>query len=430
MPLVVYALALGAFAMTTSEFMVSGMLPELTASLGVSLSAIGYLVSTYAVAMALGGPVLSAALARLPRFRTMVLLLAAFLVGQVLGAVATGYPMLAVSRVVTGCAEAAFFGVGLTVAVDAVRPGSAGRATSVVFGGLMLSTVLGMPLATVLAQWAGWRGAFWAVAVLVLVAGTAVPLAMHSYTAGRRHTAGRREAAGRRDAEGRGRAGGDGQLRPPIGVRDELANLRSRPLWAVYLTSMLHIGGLFAAYSYFAAIFIELTGVGPALVPAVLSAYGLAAVLGNMVVGRLADRYPMTVLTAGLAALLLLLASFAVGARHPAVALVSAVATGLVGLPLNSATVARRMRVAPNTPMINTLNASMVNVGIAVGPTLGGLAISAGLGLTAPLWIGAALAALALLSMAPYVLPARPTPPAGTGTMPARPTPACRPSVG
>jgi predicted MFS family arabinose efflux permease len=411
MPPVVYVLALGVFAMTTSEFMVSGMLPELAASLGVSLSAIGYLVSMYAVAMAMGGPVVSAVLARLPRFGSMVLLLAAFLVGQVLGAVATGYPMLAVSRVVTGCAEAAFFGVGLTVAVDAVRPGTAGRATSVVLGGLMLSTVLGMPLATVLAQWAGWRGAFWAVAGLVLVAGTAVPLAM------RRHTAGRGGA-------------GDGQPRPAVGVRDELANLRSRPLWAVYLTSMLHIGGLFAAYSYFGAIFVELTGVNPVLVPAVLSAYGLAAVLGNAVVGRVADRYPMIVLAAGLGALFLLLASFAVGVRHPTVALVSAVATGLVGLPLNSATVARRMRVAPNTPMINTLSASVVNVGIAVGPTLGGLAISAGLGLTVPLWIGAALAALALLSMAPYARPSQSTRPTRPGTMPAGATPACRPSVG
>ena len=129
MPAVVYILGLGIFAMTTSEFMVAGMLPELSAGLGVSISAIGYLVSAYAVAMALAGPVVSAAMARVSRSRALVALLAAFLVGQVLGAVATGYPMLVVSRLVTGAAEAAFFGVGLTVAMDAVRPGLAGRAS-------------------------------------------------------------------------------------------------------------------------------------------------------------------------------------------------------------------------------------------------------------------------------------------------------------
>jgi predicted MFS family arabinose efflux permease len=135
----------------------------------------------------------------------------------------------------------------------------------------------------------------------------------------------------------------------------------------------------------------------------VLTGYGVAAVLGNVIVGRLADRYPMAVLTVGLGELVLLLVSFALGARHPAAVLVAVAGIGVVGLPLNSATIVRRMRVVANTPMINTVGASVVNVGIAVGPMLGGLAISAGLGLTAPLWIGAVLAGLGLLSMLPYL---------------------------
>ncbi|HEX4251407.1 MAG TPA: MFS transporter [Pseudonocardia sp.] len=386
MPAVVYILGLGIFAMTTSEFMVSGMLPELSAGLGVSISAIGYLVSAYAAAMALGGPVVSAAIARVPRQKALVGLLAVFLVGQVLGAVATGYPMLLASRLVTGGAEAAFFGVGLTVAMDAVRPGLAGRASSVVLGGLMLSSVLGLPLATLLAQWGGWRGAFWAVAGLVLVAGLAV---LHAV---------RRPSGGSRSG-----AASDSDAAAAGGLRAELAQFRNRRLWAVCTTSMLHIGALFAAFSYFAAIFIERTGFAPELVPALLTGYGLAAVLGNAVVGRLADRFPMAVLAVGLGALTLLLAGFAVGSTMPSVAVVAVLGAGLVGLPLNSATIARRMRVAANTPMINTVGASVVNVGIAIGPTLGGVAISAGLGLTAPLWIGAALAGLGLLSLLPYL---------------------------
>jgi predicted MFS family arabinose efflux permease len=413
MPAVVYVLGLGIFAMTTSEFMVSGMLPELASALNVSVSAIGYLVSAYAIAMALGGPFVSAALTRLSHARALVLLLGAFLAGQVLGAVATGYPMLVVSRVITGCAEAAFFGVGLTVAMDTVPPSLAGRAASVVLGGLMVSSVLGLPLATFLAQWAGWRGAFWAVAGLVLVAGVAVLVTVRRPVAGRVGAgagAGADAGAGSGSGSGsgsgtdsRGEAEADGSVG---GLRTELALFRNRRLWAVYGTSMLHIGALFAAFSFFAAIFIDVAGFAPGLVPVLLTAYGAAAVIGNMVVGRLADRYPMAVLTLGLAALVVLLAGFAVGAAVPAVVLVTVIGIGMVGLPLNSATIARRMRVVANTPMINTVGASVVNVGIAVGPTLGGLAISAGLGLTAPLWIGAALAGLALLSLLPYLRPA------------------------
>ncbi|MDT7673148.1 MAG: hypothetical protein QOD82_1050 [Pseudonocardiales bacterium] len=407
MPAVVYVLGLGIFAMTTSEFMVSGMLPELASALNVSISAIGYLVSAYAIAMALGGPFVSAALTRLSHARALVLLLGAFLAGQVLGALATGYPMLVVSRVITGCAEAAFFGVGLTVAMDTVPPRLAGRAASVVLGGLMVSSVLGLPLATFLAQWAGWRGAFWAVAGLVLVAGVAVLVTVRRPVAGRVGAAVRAGTDAGADA-GAGSGAGAGAAADDSagGLRAELALFRNRRLWAVYGTSMLHIGALFAAFSFFAAIFIDVTGFAPGLVPVLLTGYGAAAVIGNMVVGRLADRYPMAVLTLGLAALVVLLAGFAAGAAVPAVVLVTVIGIGMVGLPLNSATIARRMRVVANTPMINTVGASVVNVGIAVGPTLGGLAISAGLGLRAPLWIGAALAGLALLSLLPYLRPA------------------------
>ncbi|MDT7610313.1 MAG: hypothetical protein QOG96_4816 [Pseudonocardiales bacterium] len=415
MPAVVYVLGLGIFAMTTSEFMVSGMLPELASALNVSISAIGYLVSAYAIAMALGGPFVSAALTRLSHARALVLLLGAFLAGQVLGALATGYPMLVVSRVITGCAEAAFFGVGLTVAMDTVPPSLAGRAASVVLGGLMVSSVLGLPLATFLAQWAGWRGAFWAVAGLVLVAGVAVLVTVRRPVAGRVGAAVRAGTDAGADAgAGSGAGAGAAADGSAGGLRAELALFRNRRLWAVYGTSMLHIGALFAAFSFFAAIFIDVTGFAPGLVPVLLTGYGAAAVIGNMVVGRLADRYPMAVLTLGLAALVVLLAGFAAGAAVPAVVLVTVIGIGMVGLPLNSATIARRMRVVANTPMINTVGASVVNVGIAVGPTLGGLAISAGLGLRAPLWIGAALAGLALLSLLPYLRPATPRIPTPT----------------
>lgn len=156
MPLIIYVMGFGVFAMTTSEFMVAGMLPELSSGLGVSVSAIGYLVSAYAIAMALGGPVIAALLVRMPGRTALILLFSAFLTGQVLGAMSLGYPMMVISRLITGGAEAAFFGVGLTVVMDAVAPRLAGRASSVVFGGLMLSSVLGAPRpwSTSVSRWA------------------------------------------------------------------------------------------------------------------------------------------------------------------------------------------------------------------------------------------------------------------------------------
>lgn len=374
MPRIVYALAAGVFAMTTSEFMVAGMLPQLAGGLGVSISAIGYLVSAYAVAMALGGPVISAAMARMSHTRALAVLLIAFLAGQVLGAVSTGYPVMVVSRLITGGAEAAFFGVGMTVALEAVPRQQAARASSVVFGGLMVSSVLGVPLSTYLAQWAGWRGAFWAVAGLVLLAGAAILASM----------------------PGRPTSAESGALEP---LRTQLDQFRNRPLWAVYLTSLCYIGALFAATSYFAPLFTQTSGFSPAMVPVLLTGYGLAAVIGNAIIGRLADRFPTRVLAIGIALLGTLLTGLALGASSQAVTLVCALGMGAVGMPLNSATIARRMRVAPNGPLINTVGASMVNVGIAVGPALGGIAIDAGLGLTSPVWVGVGFATLGLASL-------------------------------
>jgi len=312
--------------------------------------------------------------------------------------------MLVVSRLVSGAAEAAFLGVGLTLAMDIVGPRLVGRASSVLLGGLMISSVLGVPLATLLAQWAGWRGSFWAVAGMVLIAGLAVLRTLR-----RPVTGGSTGPGSSSEPTGPGSRTGTA----PGGLRAELAPFRNRRLWAVYATGMLQVGSLFAAASYFAAIFIGRTGFAPELVPALLTGYGVAAVIGNLIVGRLADRFPIAVLTVGLGAQALLLTGFAAGSTVPAVALVTVLGIGLVGLPLNSATIARRLRVAPNRPLVNSVGASMVNVGIAIGPTLGGLAISAGLGLTAPLWIGAALAGLGLLSLAPYLRRARPAVPTG-----------------
>lgn len=403
MPLAIYLLGLSAFAMTTSEFMVAGILPELAAGLGVSIPAIGYLVSVFAVAMAVGGPLLILGLLRARHKQALLLLTAVFLVGQTLGAVAPGYSVMLASRVISGVAESAFFGVAVALAASLAGPARRGRASSIVFGGLMVGSVVGVPVSVVITQHAGWRGAFWAVDAVTAVAG----LALLAFV--------------------------PGAMRPasPTGSgRGELAVFRNPHLWASYATTALLIGAAFSAYSYFAAIFTAVSGFDAALVPALLFGYGAATIVGNAAVGRFADRHTLGLLAAGLVTLAAALAAFALFARVGWVAVLAMVGVGLSGVSLLPANTARVMREGNDRPLVATMGAAMANVGIAVGPSLGAVAIGAGLGLTSPLWVGAAFAVLGLLSLLPYPRPGtaepRPawdetTPGRGTGTASGRP---------
>lgn len=380
MPAAIYLLGLTAFAMTTSEFMVAGILPELAAGLGVSIPAIGYLVSTFAVAMAVGGPLFTLGLLRARHKPALVLLTAVFLVGQALGAAAPGYPVMLASRVIAGVAESAFFGVAVALAASLAGPALRGRAASIVFGGLMLGSVVGVPATVLIAQHAGWRGAFWAVAALTAVAGLALLAFVPSAPGG----------VARAVAEGRT-------------VRGELAVFGNRHLWASYGTTALLIGGAFSAFSYFAAIFTRVSGFDPGLVPVLLFGYGAATVVGNAAVGRRADRHTLPLIAAGLAALAATLVAFALFARIGWVAVLAMIGVGLSGVSLLPATTARIMRMGNDRPLVATMGAATANVGMAVGPSLGAVAIGAGFGLTSPLWVGAAFAVLGLASLLPYL---------------------------
>lgn len=154
-PLAVYVLGLGIFSMTTSEFMVSGLMPELISQFGVSFAAIGFLITAYAAAMTIGGPLLTVGLLKIPRKTALLMLVGVFCVGQALGAVSNTYEVMLVTRVITGVAASAFFGVSLAVCVEIVGPQLRGRASSIVLGGLMVGTVIGLPAATLISQSSG-----------------------------------------------------------------------------------------------------------------------------------------------------------------------------------------------------------------------------------------------------------------------------------
>jgi len=376
-PRLVYLLALTIFALTTAEFMVAGMMPALAADLGVSIGQVGYLISWYALGMALGGPPLTLLLLalRLAEKPALLWLLLLYLVGAVVAALASSYAVMAAGRVLMGIASSASIGLCLTLGAQLVTPDRRGRAASLVLSGLMLAPVFGVPVTVWIEQQWGWRLSFWTMAGLA--AGCALLIGWRVPTAPARD-------AGRLGEEWR-----------------SLANVR---LWAAYLTSGLIIGATFAGFSYFSPILIEVTGFAPASIPWLLMGYGLANVLGNLLVGRLADRHTLAVQGAGLAILALGFVLFALCAEQRTASLVALALIGMTGVALNPAMVARVMAAATPGPLVNTLHTSVITAGLAVGAWAGGAAIDAGQGLRAPLWVGLALAVLGLLSLVPLGL--------------------------
>ncbi|MFE5871440.1 MFS transporter [Streptomyces roseifaciens] len=372
MPRAVYLLALGIFAMVTSEFVVAGLMPQMADGLGVTVPEIGYLITAFAVAMAAGGPFLTVAVMRLRPRAALLTLFAVFLAGNVLAATATTYGAMLAARVVTGVAAQAFFGVSLSLCAQLTRPEVRGRAVAVAMNGLMLGTLLGLPLSTLVGEHFGWRAAFWVISALALFAALCTALGIP-------------------DAD---RPAGAGD------IRRELAVFTRRKLWLALLTSTFVIGATFSAFSYFNPVLTEVTGFSAGSVPLLLIAYGAATVVGNWVVGRLADRYPVRVLLCGLVLNAVFLAGFALTAHLPAPTVAFLLGIGLVGVTMNPAMVTRVQRAGNAGPLVNSIHSSFITLGIIIGSSLGGLAIDA-YGLRSPLWLGAAMAVVGVLTLVP-----------------------------
>lgn len=378
MPSIIYLLALAIFCMTTSEFMVAGMMNELALALAfqVSVSSIGYLISAYAGAMVIGGPILTAILLRMRSKQALLFLMFVFLIGQSLGAIAWSYNIMMISRIITGIASASAsaFGVAISFSATLVHSDSRGKAASIVLAGLMFATVLGLPITTVISQYFGWRISFGAVSVLVLVSGIMIQRLLPSSS-----------------------------NKEQLNWKDELLRFKNIHLWAAYVTSMFIIGGTFAAFSYFTPIFTNVTGFSSTSIPYLLALYGSATVIGNIIIGKFADKFTMKILMGGLIILIIALSLFALSAENKYIAVIFMIFIGLTGVALNPAMVARVMKTASNGIMINTVHSSFITLGIVIGSSLGGLGISKGYGFVSPLWIGACLAILGVISLFPYL---------------------------
>ncbi|MER7685162.1 MFS transporter [Streptomyces sp. NPDC097610] len=369
MPLALLALAVGAFGIGTTEFVMMGLLPDVADDLHISIPSAGHLVSAYALGVVIGAPLLAAATARMSRRKVLIALMGLFVAGNALSAFAPDYHWLLAARFVSGLPHGAFFGVGAVVATNLVAPERKARSVSLMFLGLTVANIAGVPVATFIGQHFGWRATFLGVSAIGLAA-----IASLAFLIPRDHTHG-----------------------PTGGLRGELAALRSLPVWLALGTTVAGFGALFSAYSYITPMLTDAAGYADSSVTLLLALFGVGATVGNLVGGRLADHSLRGTLFGGLASLVTVLALFPVlmsaqWSAAVAVTLLGAAAF-ITGSPLQLM-VMEKASAAPS--LASSANQAAFNLANAGGAWIGGIALAAGFGTTSPALAGALLAVLGL----------------------------------
>ena len=368
MPTSLLVLALSAFAIGTTEFVIMGLLPDVAADLGVSIPGAGWLVTGYALGVAIGAPFMALATARLPRKAALLALMGVFIIGNLLCAIAAGYDLLMLARVITALCHGAFFGIGSVVAASLVPANRQASAVALMFTGLTLANVLGVPLGTALGQAAGWRSTFWAVTLIGVIA-----------------LIGLWRVLPRQPDE------------EPADIRSEFAALRGAGLWLALSTTVLFSAAVFCIFTYVAPLLGTVTGVSPQGVTWILLLIGLGLTLGNVIGGRLADWKLAPTLMGVFVSLAMAstVLSWASAALVPTqITLFLWATAAFAAVPALQVNVVAFGSAAPN--LVSTLNIGAFNVGNALGAWVGGLVIDQGLGLTAVPLTAAVLAILAL----------------------------------
>lgn len=367
--LALLALALGGFAIGTTEFVTMGLLPDVAASIDRDIPTTGHIITAYAFGVVVGAPLIVSVGARLPRRGLLLGLVAALAAGNALTAVSSGYVAVMLARFVAGLPHGAYFGVASLIAASLVPTGQRGRAVSMVMMGLSAATVAGVPASAWLGQHLTWRAAYWAV-VAVAVLAAALVVAFVPVTPGD----------------------------PTATVRGELSALRRPPVIAAFLTGVVGFGGLFAMFSYIAPIVTEVVGLAEAAIPLFLLSFGIGSVVGTWVAGRLADWDNVRQIVGGLAATIVTLLVFWQLAEVAAVVLVGVFLVGGLGSVVAIGLQIRLMGSAGDAEMLGAaLNHASLNIANGLGAWLGGLVIAAGAGYAAPALVGAALAVGGLL---------------------------------
>jgi len=374
MPLALWALALSAFAIGTTEFVIVGLIPTIAASLQVSVPSAGLLVSLYALGVAIGAPLLTAMTGRVPRKQLLLGLMVLFTIGNLVAWMAPDYTALMAARVLTGLAHGVFFSIGSTIATSLVPKEKAASAIALMFTGLTVALVTGVPLGTFIGQHFGWQATFLAVSLLGVIAVIGSAILVPSDIAGSK----------------------------PAPLLMQLAVLKKPRLLLVYAITTLGYGGSFIAFTYLAPILQQVSGFAASTVSLVMLVYGVSVAAGNIWGGKLADRLgSVRALQIVFALLALVLFVLAFTAPSKPLVLITVLAWGAVAFGnvpgLQVYVVRRAERDAPQAvDVASGLNIAAFNVGIALGAWGGGL-IVAHFGLMATPWIGALVVVGALL---------------------------------
>ncbi|GAA2995223.1 MFS transporter [Kitasatospora albolonga] len=369
MPLALLALAIGAFGIGTTEFVIMGLLPQIAADYGVTIPSAGLLVTGYALGVVVGAPLMTALGTRISRKTMLMLLMGLFVVGNLLSAAAPTFPLMLAGRIVTSLAHGAFFGIGSVVAAELVAPEKKAGAIATMFTGLTVANIVGVPLGTFIGQAVGWRATFAGVAVLGaagllgiarLVPATPRPEGAH--------------------------------------LRRELTAFRNPQVLLAMAMTVLGFGGVFAAITYIAPMMTNVAGYSEGSVTWLLVLFGVGMFLGNLLGGRYADRKLMPMLYTTLGGLSVVLALFTLTAHSKVLAAVTVLLVGALGFATVPPLQKRVLDQAHGAPTLaSAVNIGAFNLGNALAAWLGGMVISAGLGYTAPNWVGALLAAAALV---------------------------------
>jgi predicted MFS family arabinose efflux permease len=370
LPFVVYVLAAGTFLMLTTEFVVAGLLPEIAGDLQVSVARAGLLITVFAVGMIVGSPTMALLTRRMPARVTLMLALAVFAAGHLVVALGSSFPLLLGARFVTAWATGAFWSVASVVATRAAGPTAGARALGLVGAGGMLANVVGVPLGAFAGQLTGWRGPFWALAVLALASVALIA----------RHVP-------------HDRSGKD-----LVPLRSEFAALRSGRLWLVLAACATTTGGVLSAYSYISPLLTERAGIAIGLVPLVLVGFGVGSLIGTVYGGRLGDVRPhaTTVVVAAATTVVLIAICLMSAYAVPTVVLVALL--GLIGLSANPVLSSLAVRFSGVAPTLGvSMSVAAYNLGTAVGSWAAGLTLASRLGATGPAVVGTVISALTLM---------------------------------
>ncbi|WP_290512285.1 MFS transporter [Aeromicrobium sp.] len=370
--LALLALALGGFAIGTTEFMTMGLLEDISVGIHESIPKTGHIITAYAFGVVVGAPIIVSLGARLPKRELAIGLILALGIGNAITAVASGYLPLMAARFVAGLPHGAYFGVASLLAASLVRPQYKGRAISSVMLGLSVATVAGVPASTLLGQHLGWRSAYWVVLGIAVLAAISIFVYVP-------HSPANRDAS----------------------VRGELVALKSPQVLFAVSAGMVGFGGLFAMYSYISPIVTGVTDLSSGWIPVFLLAFGLGSVVGSWAAGVLADLNVERSVLGGFAATIAVLVMFYVVASFVVPALLLVFCVGALGSIVAINLQIRLMHVAGEAQMLGAaLNHSALNIANGLGAYVGGLVIAEGLGYRATALVGVVLATLGLLIFA------------------------------